>query len=82
MPVLNQLKLPLLTALGESQVEENRPGYLGDRPRALGRYSRLGTVAGQSFRYTSNKTSLSGALGEEATRHSEKTRDWIDNSSW
>jgi hypothetical protein len=60
MPVLNQLKLPLLTALGESQVEENRPGYLGDRPRALGRYSRLGTVAGQSFRYTSNKTSLSG----------------------
>jgi hypothetical protein len=28
MPVLNQLKLPFLTTLGESQVEENRPGYL------------------------------------------------------
>jgi hypothetical protein len=28
MPVLNQLKLPFLTTLGESRVEENRPGYL------------------------------------------------------
>jgi hypothetical protein len=60
MPVLNQLKLPFLTTLGESQVEENRPVYLGDRPRALGRYSRPGTVAGESSGITLNKTSLSG----------------------